>query len=360
MSTKFLTHRLLPLVAILGIAFGVTIVPETAAYATSGDISVTTTADSSYCPNGPGEPGFSLRCAINYANATTGTNTIIFRISTSPATLVLRSALPPVTAANTAIDGDFLNTEGSTANTQTLAQGDNATIDVTIDGANVSGADGFVLEGNDDAVDNLRIEGFKANQGSGGYAVLLQGPASGGASVDSQVQGNFIGNVDGNGIANTYGVGVSTTAIDAIVGGASPSQANVIDDNVTSAVELVNASDATVYNNLIGLGTGGSLLYPNGAGIQVIGGTGNVIGKPGDGNVIGGNTGWGIDVTTYYGFAPLASTGGTIQDNIIGLTSNQLATAPNYYGGIELSNAENYLIGGSTAGRRQHHLCERR
>ena len=139
---------------------------------------------------------------------------------------------------------------------------------------------------------------------------------NGAATADNLIQGNYIG-TDPTGavrIANS-GVGVDVgSSLRTIVGGPGLAR-NVISGNTTGIQIRNSASGTKVQNNYIGLNAAGSspifngtgISINNNAGVSTIGGTG-----PGDGNVISGNNGNGINIQT-------GSNGTIIQGNLIGL-----------------------------------------
>src|SRR5579862_196570 len=151
MSTSVFIRRAVALVAAIALAGLVGVAPTRIAHAAT-TISVNTAADLPSC-NAPGTPNFSLRCAINYENGIGGGDTIDFEISASAVTLHLRSQLPTLTASNVTIDGYDTSTEGSTRNTNSLAAGDNAVINVTVDGDSLAGNDGFIVYGSNDTIE---------------------------------------------------------------------------------------------------------------------------------------------------------------------------------------------------------------
>lgn len=356
MSMSFAIRRAFPLGAILALALGAGIYPSPAR-ASGGLISVTTNADLSSCPSGPGQPGFSLRCAIDYENGVGGGDTIIFRITTTATTITLRSALPALTVSNTAIDGYYLNTEGSIQNTNGLAGGNNAVINVTVDGRLVAnGPDGIVITGSNDTVRGLRLVGFTIGPGrNGGYAVALEGPAAGGPgpSTGDKVEGNFIGNVDNRAVItpNTYGVGVFTGNVGAIVGGTTAAQANVISGNSADGVQSTLTHGTTVEGNYIGTDTSGKNAVPNATGVEIVGDSpDDAIGTKNAGNLISGNTAWGIAVLPWQVSAIIPESGGFIQGNFIGTNVDQSSRLGNGLGGVELSGNSGLTLGGAASG----------
>ncbi|HEU4891732.1 MAG TPA: FG-GAP-like repeat-containing protein [Vicinamibacterales bacterium] len=173
---------------------------------------------------------------------------------------------------------------------------------------------------------------------------------NGGATADNLIQGNFVG-TDPTGavrIANGgIGVDIGNGAQRTIVGGPGPAR-NVISGNTTGIQIRTNASGTKVQNNYIGLNAAGSspifngtgISINNNAGVSTIGGTG-----PGDGNVISGNNGNGIDIQS-------GSNGTIIQGNLIGLDAGATLDLGNTGDGINLNGVTGTAVGGAPAGAR--------
>ncbi|HMJ90849.1 MAG TPA: Calx-beta domain-containing protein, partial [Candidatus Acidoferrum sp.] len=133
---------------------------------------------------------------------------------------------------------------------------------------------------------------------------------------NSVVAGNFIG-VDAtgtNGLFNDVaGLRVRSGSTN-IIGGLTLASANVISGNDGSGLVIDSGSGNRIQGNLIGTDvTGTRVLSNEEEGIDVNGGSGNVIGglEPGAGNVISGNGAQGIEISS----SPL---GAVVQGNFIG------------------------------------------
>lgn len=322
---------------------------ETSAFSRAAPIGrplvVTTVADlTSPCPS---SASYSLRCAIDQANADGAGDSIGFNIPSgcggSPAVCTIQptNSLPPLTAPSTAINA--YTQPGAVANTLVVADpsrantaGDNAVIAVRLTGAGTS-TDGLTIAAAYDDVEGLAIENF------GGSGVHLSGTA---AAFDI-VAGDFLG-VDVNGAtagANGNGALADGGAAQGLVGGRQPGDSNVISGNTTYGVE-VNAPGAdTVANNLIGTTASTGAALANGyTGIFLYGGANNTVGgaRFGDGNVISGN---GVD-----GIDGLSSSGNTIAGNNIGVNGTDSAALPNSADGIYLYLGNNNTIGAAAGG----------
>ena len=290
---------------------------------------VTSTAD-----NGTG----SLRWAIAGANLANSPDpdTIDFNIpttdpgysaSTGAWTIQPATALPALTHP-TVIDG--YSQPGAAANS--LAQGDDALILVDLNGAHVSTADGLSFTAGGSTVRGLAINGF-AN------GIHLVG------GTGDTIAGNFLGtDVTGTKPQANTGSGLWLDgASDALVGGTTPDARNVISGNGQSNVSnsrnllLSNgASGDVVQGNYIGTDSTGTVAlhgfnsFNNGVILQSA--PGNTIGgaSAGAGNLISGNSFYGIEVVDQQG-SKLNSDGTVIQGNSVG--TDVTGTAPLGNGG---------------------------
>ncbi len=190
---------------------------------------VTNTNDS-----GPG----SLRQALTEAAASNspGADTIDFKLAgTGPFVITPASPLPALTHP-TIIDG--YSQPGS--HTNSLSTGDNAVIEVEINGSSAGGAAGLVLSGGGSTVEGLSITGFADG-------ILISG--SGGDTIT----GNFIGTGPSGtqGDGNQVGIEVQTSGN--TVGGTKAALRNLISGNNNQGVLLDDgASGNTVEGNYIG------------------------------------------------------------------------------------------------------------
>ena len=270
----------------------------------------------------------SLRQAINDANGHAGLDTIAFNIpGTGVRTITPVTQLPSITSPAT-LDG--YTQPGSSANT--LANGDNAVLLIEISGAIlgnngnalvlVAGASGSTIRGL--VIDN----GWSA-------AILVQ-------TDTLAVEGCFIG-TDPTGLVahgNTQAVNAdfAQPTSGMRIGGTSPAVRNVISGN-SVAILIQSGANQLVQGNFIGTDATGANAIPNSTGVNVqssdnlIGGT-----TAAARNVIGGNSGVGISVSS--------STGNRIQGNYIG-TDVTGANALGNSDGISTTGA--VQIGGLTA-----------
>lgn len=242
----------------------------------------------------------SFRQAIDDANLLAGVDTIGFNITGGgPHSIGLLSALPGITDT-VVIDGWSEPDYAGTPIIEINAGGANSGIDLLV------GSDGSTVRG-------LSLHSFT------GTAMEIY-------SSNNIIQGNYIG-TDATGIAS--GLGNTGNGIAVVsgsgnkIGGDTAQERNVIVGNSGPGVSLVNSGTigTIVTGNYIGIGADGTALIGNlGAGVSLSNGAnGNLIGGSGagEGNVISGNTGDGIEFIIFAG-----SNNNTIQGNWIGTLSN--------------------------------------
>ena len=160
------------------------------------------------------------------------------------------------------------------------------------------------------------------------------------------VAGNYIGiNSAGTATANTNGVQVHS--IGSRIGGAVIADRNVISGNTGSGILLTSDSGGTVIDmNYIGTNPAGMEAVPNGAGGIVIDETSALIGgtSASSGNVISGNTGNGILISN-------GPAGLTIKNNYLGIAADGVADLGNTANGIRLNgNTTGVIIGAPAQG----------
>ena len=279
------------------------------AYEVIFDPSVSIATVNSTADSGAG----SLRAAIEMAN-NGEINVIEFDIEGSgPHVIDVLSPLPTLTIPVT-IDGtsepDY---QGSPV--------------VGLNGSLTTGsADGLRILGSDITVMGLAIYDF----GGDGIEII-----NGGSHT---ISNNYVGlDLMGNAAGNFHGVKLVNSA------------SNLIDNNVLSGNRrtgvFVNSAlieGSTFINNKIGTNPDGTQARPNGTDGMTIYSANNTIGRPGEGNLVGGNTRWGI-LTTF------ANRGGnTLLGNKIGTDITGQFAIPNSVG-ILIQNEQNQ-IGGTQPG----------
>ena len=174
------------------------------------------------------------------------------------------------------------------------------------------------------------------------HGVLLTGIRT----IRNVVDSNIIGLAqDGTNQLKNGGVGVR------VLRGASRNtigaSGNVISGNGSDGVRISGAgtSNNTVAGNFIGTDVTGGMDRGNAeAGVVVRDASGNHIGTAGNGNVISGNGTNGVVVVG------TAANGNWVQGNLIGVDLAGATALPNAQAGLNLFNASNTTIGGTTTG----------
>ncbi len=133
------------------------------------------------------------------------------------------------------------------------------------------------------------------------------------------------------------------------IGGPSPMDENVISGNGAAGIEINSSSAVLVEGNLIGTDINGKLAVPNTNGVFLDGGSsGNTIGGTlgSTGNVISGNTDFGIEISSNNAVL----TDDLIQGNLVGVDITGNAALPNAYGIVDDLGLDD-TIGGTAAGQ---------
>jgi uncharacterized repeat protein (TIGR01451 family) len=301
--------------------------------ATANPLIVTTTDDS-----GLG----SLRAAIEYANANAGNDAITFAIpGTGIQTITPQSPLPAITVPVT-IDG--YSQPGAHGNT--LESGDDAAIEVELNGALTGGdglgiptGDGLVLAGGNSTIRGLAIDGFSA--GAAVHVLTLGGDT---------IAGDFLG-IDASGtVAKPDRIGVQVGTANNTIGGTSPADRDVASGNTNSGVDLTGAGATgnLVQGDFVGTYAPGtaSLSNPAGDGVDIdSGASANTIGGTTAGalNVVSGNGGSGVLI------AGAGTKDNVVQGNLIGTDATRAFNLGNGADGVTISqSALNNTIGGAT------------
>ncbi|MFC1502662.1 NosD domain-containing protein, partial [bacterium] len=294
-----------------------------------GDIIVVNTNDS-----GEG----SLRWAITEANNSAGQDTIVFNIPTSDTGydgtvwwIRPETELPNLSGGGTYIDGT----------SQQISQG-NTNVngpEIVLDGISQGDwEDGFYINSSDNVISGLVLSRFK------GYAVRMQGVSS----RNNRIIGNYIGtNPAGTDtLGNYYGITIRSGSLN-IIGGVSSDQRNIISGNDYDGIYLHMADSNTVIGNYIGLDRTGTIAIPNDDGIDIYYSSANQIGgdQSGEGNVVSGNDGIGIRVSSK------ETRDNVILGNYIGTDKNGTSSVGNDGDGIYIYNQSNKnVIGGISEG----------
>jgi len=254
------------------------------------------------------------------------------------ATITPGIALPSLsdTTSGTSIDGS----------TQTTNIGDNNTNgpEIEIDGGAVSPAfHGFKITSSDNKIQGLTIGGFNRVN----YAGIL---ISGATATNNRIVGNYIGtNFDGSlSNINYRGIQIENSSQLNFIGGSTVVERNVISGNIKDGVYLIgaNVNNNIISGNYIGTNAEGSTAIDNSSGITIYdGGQNNIIGgsNPGEGNVISGNSGSGIQIAT------ANTTNNQIKGNYIGTDPTATNAVGNSIGILITLGAHDNIIGSATA-----------
>ena len=168
------------------------------------------------------------------------------------------------------------------------------------------------------------------------------------STTDAVIVNNYIGlNAAGTGaIPNRTGLSISNNSDDTTVGGATAGLGNVISGNTDFGILVSTASIRTrILGNLIGTNATGTLPVANGTGIFVSGVSGTIIGGStvAARNVVSGNTASGILLSS--------ETGTLIRGNYIGVRADGGAAIPNGGDGVRLTaGATGNSIGSAQSG----------
>ncbi len=256
---------------------------------------------------------------------------------------------------------------------------------IVIDGSAVPGANGITLDGN---ASNTTIEGLSIVNFHDGEAPSPPAVSGAGIYLTAQVgndliAGNYLGILpDGTTVgSNEYGIAVSSSGN--TIGGAGAGVDNVISGNRTGGIALFGqligetlspVLDTVIEGNDIGTDATGTTAKPNGTsptttvnggpgpgyGIGLAGASDTTIGGTNvdDGNVISGNSGYGIFMTQFVGDIssfdntsdePVPTTGNLVEGNLIGTAASGTAAVGNSVGVVMAGAAQN-TIGGTTPG----------
>jgi hypothetical protein len=391
---KNLMKQFTLLLTLIGTTFLFTVAAQAATF------TVTNTNDSGFG---------SLRKAIDDANSNPGADTINFNITGGGVhTIVPLTSLPalndtvdlngysqPGTKANTLAQGDdavllielngaaisantpvilFVNAAGCTIRGLVinrsaeygiyLGSGSSATaitgnfIGTDVDGlfAQPNGREGVhfdnssnnVVGGTVPAARNVISGNTYPNQSGGG--VYLRGLGS----SKNKIQGNFIGtNRNGNQAISSHQAGVymDTQASNNTIGGTTASARNIISGNSTVGVGTYGAGGNLIEGNYIGTDVTGTFSVANPVGIAIASnGFFNQIGDAvaGAGNLISGNTFYGIDINGNQGQNPYLT---QVLGNFIGTNAAGTGALGNGREGVRIqSGAFNNIIGTTAPG----------
>jgi uncharacterized membrane protein len=133
------------------------------------------------------------------------------------------------------------------------------------------------------------------------------------------VSGNRIGTADGTNHGSVLGVWIEDVNT-ATIGGVGIEARNIISRHTDAGILIEGeSSNVLVLNNHIGTDITSTTAWPNGVGIRVLADSGGIPGLSIRENIIGGNTGMGLDIDN--------SVSTQIMSNRIGVSTNGLAIA---------------------------------
>jgi CSLREA domain-containing protein len=319
----------------------------------------------------------SLREAINAANANPGADSITFDIPGPAPHVIPLTDMLTVSDDQTSIDGSSqpgysgspviaLDGGGTICRGMWIASKDNvvaglsfvrfkcATLSAAIHiwGGMLGGGEGNRIEKN-----YIGVDPFGAPAGNV-YGVMIWGPRN--TVFANVISGNFIGiaagdekqTIEGNhigtdpggtmtnpGLMNTTGILLQAGADGTLIGGANPSQRNLISGN-DLGIEIESERNE-IKGNFIGTNITGDAALPNLNAVEVHGNL-NLIGgaNTGEGNLISGNHGQALYV---------GGNQNTVFGNLIGTDKSGMTSLSNFTG-INVFGEENE-IGGSGLGQ---------
>jgi hypothetical protein len=342
-------------------------------------ITVNTASDAGAAPT-----KLSLRQAIEISNGTlavssltsaqqaqvsgalSSPNTIDFDIPGAQGTLhdiALSSPLPAITSS-VIVNG--YSQPGASPNTNGPGLGDNAVLNVEIDGTSAGiGASGLVVASGSSTIEGLIIANFGSQLGgTGGNGIVLQ--TAGG----NLIAGNFIG-------TNSTGTAGTNIAADDVliesgssgntVGGLTPRARDVLVNNnaggstLGAGVDIEGASANLVVGNFVGTSASGTMSLAGGTsslGILIAAGaTNNTVGgtTAAARNLISGNKGSGVQIGATADQS--ATSGNVVAGNWIGTDVTGLLPLGNGFGsspggdGVDLMGTDSTgnTVGGSIA-----------
>ncbi len=264
----------------------------------------------------------SLRQAITDADAAgAGPHSIAFDIPGSGVqTISLASSLPAINVSSGGLTIDATTQPGYAGSPLVAIACSDMSLVV------------FSLAGSGGTIKGLAI---------GGCGVAV----SSGAATSTTVQACHLG-VDAAGTTatpNNQGISIAETAF--LIGGPGAADRNIISGNSDWGVFIGSLTTGTIQNNYIGTDVTGTVALPNGVGLSILGGSsGILVGGPGTGNLISGNTGDGLDVGFYVADV-------TIQGNLIGTDVDGTVALPNAAGIVtQAPSPTGLVIGGTGAG----------
>jgi hypothetical protein len=281
--------------------------------------------------SGPGSLLEAMTIAADSNSA--GADTIDFDIPGTGPFEISPNAPLPVLAHPTIIDG--YSQPGAHQNS--LSQGDNAVIQIQLNDPNYAGSNGIVLDAAGSTVEGISITNFAT-------AILVQG-----GSNDSIV-GDFVG-TGPSGTSSGQGnqIGIELEGSSGVTIGGTAADRDVISGNNQQGIFMEDGSSKNlIASDYIGTNVTGSATLGNGSGIVLYDSADNTIGgvSSSAGNVISGNNGDGILVSSATGSGP-GSTGTIIEGNLVGIDATGSIVLRNNGNGVEVAYGAGTVIGGT-------------
>ena len=290
----------------------------------------------------PGEQ-VTLRGAIMDANENLGKDRIEFNIPGDGPHVIRPIASLPYIVQPVTIDG--YSQPGARPNSKTVRQGNDAVIQIELDGANLPlGANGLVIAGGQSEVSGLAIHSFRgkpvpSHDLLGVIVDHVNGAGIGLTGAGGNIiAGNFLGAAADGSPRGSFGSGVTIESSDNVV------QENIIVGNMLGVEISGDVTGNKLFANYIGVGQDGMTPVHNDQGVLIargaheteIGGTEKSLG-----NVISANQRSGVVIV---GFAPGDTIVGSnvLQNNLIGTDRTGKIIDPdgNPNSGDELGNWE--------------------
>ncbi|MFL5955294.1 MAG: fibronectin type III domain-containing protein [Gaiellaceae bacterium] len=285
----------------------------------------------------------TLRSAIAAANASTGSDAIVFNIQPAGTKTI---------SVGAGADNGLPLISGSDITIDATTQPGGANHGIQIDDPDVGGGEsGFVLDGPRITIRGFAITRFDA------FGIFADPTSTG-----DVIAGNWIGTGDGTTAAGNGSGGIHLTGGGGTtVGGPTSADRNIVSAsrNGSDGIQLQGSSNNVIVGNYVGMAADGVGRLPNAdSGIELNGASqGNRIGgvTAGERNVISGNSGIGIQLLGVMNVDGTCSgpQNNVVQGNYVGLTSGGKKPSPygNQGEGVQLSTcASNNVIGGTTAG----------
>src|SRR5207253_3247541 len=161
----------------------------------------------------------------------------------------------------------------------------------------------------------------------------------------NQIAGNFIGtDVTGTAALGNHNAGIAVFGPNTTIGGTTVAERNVISGN-SAGIAVLQTTGAKIQGNYIGTNATGTAAIPNSfGGIFVANVSSNtLIGGGFGGNVISGNTGFGVGIGI--GGSAVGDNSNTVQGNLIGTQADGFSPLGNGSDGIEIA-ATTTTVGG--------------